>query len=224
MMLTALFLGAMAGRALQWALQRFPQQVNRTLAQEYKTFYGQAIEDFRKLPAFPHYPKWLLPLSMAVISGVCWYIYRDTIAWGIHVSLLWLLLHIALTDWHYQLISTLNCVLLVLLGLIKVRLGLGVITPLELCNSLIFGLILSISILELCRIIYQRCAFGEGDCYLICALGCFLPWWRLPHLLFWASVCTLIGFMIAKLCTKKHLQRLPFAPGLVLAFAIVSVY
>ncbi|MBE2896773.1 prepilin peptidase [Pasteurellaceae bacterium HPA106] len=224
MILTALLLGALAGVALQHALQRFPEHINRLLQAECEMLDAHfSLPSAQHLAPFPSCARRLYATLGAMASVLCWWKSASLLAYGLNVAMLWLLLHIALTDWRYHLLSSLNCVLLALIGLLKVRFGLG-LTPAQLCESVLFAMLLSLVIADVSRWIYQRCVFGEGDCYLLCAQACFLPSVCLPHVLLWASVLTLAVVAISVLCKRPCPSVLPFAPGLVVSFGLVLLY
>ncbi|MBV7388887.1 A24 family peptidase [Pasteurellaceae bacterium TAE3-ERU1] len=223
-MMTALFIGAAAGLGLRYALARFPHSVNRTLQADCHaldatfTLLAESL-----LAPFPRW-HWGLYLACGVLASVvCQWCSAPGLDYALNVTALWLLAHIVLTDWRYQLLSSQHCVLLAIIGLLKVRFGLG-LTPAELCESVLLALVLSVVITSVSQWVYQRCAFGEGDCYLLCALACFTPSAEIPHLLLWASVLTLIVAGLVMWRQGRRVQTLPFAPGLVAGFAIVSCY
>lgn len=214
------------GSGLQHYVNHFADNINRALHSQYQIYYAQLPQ---LPPQLAHEHQWLLPLVQPLryiwlgfsLLAIGLSSYTDNVmqqVWWLYCIAL--LVAILLVDWHYQLISTLMCQQLLLLGLFGAWQQLGVVSLSESVQSLLWTLLFVSLFFIITKWLYQREVFGEGDCWLVTALAAFLPYSTVPWVLLLASG---MGLLFAALFYFKQKQRfIPLAPSLNLA--AITVY
>lgn len=81
----------------------------------------------------------------------------------------------------------------------------------------IFGYLLLFSIAEIFKITTKKEGLGHGDCKLLAALGAWIGWEALPHILWLAAFLGCLHWSIYTLKSKQGKLYIPFGPSLSIA-------
>ncbi|WP_052122461.1 A24 family peptidase [Chelonobacter oris] len=215
------------GCLIRQYVQRFADNLNRTLQQNYADYYADVVakpldSEYHWLQPLPQRELKYLPLIFTLLLCPSLLLPLEFFARIWQLYCLALLTAIALADYYYRLISTTLCLHLLLSALFGSWLGIAPLTLTQSVESLFVALVPVGLFFFISKWIYRKEVFGEGDCWLICALATFFPCSQLPLLLFVASA---MGLLWALCCHRTGLKNLalPFAPLLAVATVLIFI-
>lgn len=133
--------------------------------------------------------------------------------WGCFISIL---IVIGILDYLYRLISPLFCVLLFLWCLLGVQFHFLSLTLEQSVTSAVVIFVIFYAITFFTQFVLKKAMLGEGDCWLVLALGSIMSWQELPLFIFLACVYGL-SYGLVRFLRNTSNDSIPFAPFLILS-------
>ncbi|UXN35386.1 prepilin peptidase [Avibacterium paragallinarum] len=221
--LASFFFGGLVGAGIFYAVSTFTARLSFAVWNDYcqlftpqETAMPQTTLTKKKCGHFWHYF-----FAIGGLFALC--VQLNANIWVALWWACWLsaLIFIGLIDGLYRLISPLLCVWLFLWGLLGAY---WQILPfgLEQCViSAVSIFVIFYGLYVLCRWGLKKEMLGEGDCWLVLALGAEIQLEKLPHFVFLASLYGIVFYLIKQRLVKKShhnaTPEIPFAPFLILS-------